>query len=75
MWLLSKFENSFFFIYFLNKDISFNIPSTFLISLIYVDEGHMEGSVSQIFDLGPSFYFMRSRKKVLKNDQKFFNMK
>ena len=31
----------------------------------------MEGSVSQIFYLGPSFYLMQSRKKtVLKNDQK-----
>ena len=32
--------------------------------------------MSQIFYLGPSFYFMQSRKKVLKNAQKlpiFFN--
>ena len=26
--------------------------------------------MSQISDLGPSFYFMQSRKKVLKNGQK-----
>ena len=25
-------------------------------------EGHSEGTVSQIFNLGPSFYFMKSRK-------------
>ena len=25
-------------------------------------EGHSEGTVSQIFYLGPSFYFMKSRK-------------
>ena len=37
---------------------------------MHVDEGHLEGSVSQIFYLGPSFYFMQSRKKVVKNDQK-----
>ena len=29
----------------------------------------MEGSVSQISDLGPSYYFMQSRKKVSKNDK------
>ena len=58
MWLLPKFENLIFFIHFLNKDISFNIPSTFLNLLIHVDESHLEGSVSQIFDLGPRFYFM-----------------
>ena len=27
-----------------------------------VVDGHSEGTVSQIFDLGPSFYFMKSRK-------------
>ena len=27
-----------------------------------VVEDHSEGTVSQIFDLGPSFYFMKSRK-------------
>ena len=25
-------------------------------------DNHLEGAVSQIFDLGPSFYFMKSRK-------------
>ena len=37
----------------------------------------MEGTVSQIFDLGPSFYFMKCRKKGLKKSLKvtrfFFN--
>ena len=70
MWLLTKFENSIFFIYFFNKDISVNIPSIFLIFFIHADEGHLEGSVSQNFDLGPNFDFRQSRKKVLKNDQK-----
>ena len=37
---------------------------------MHVDEGYIEGSVSQIIDLGPSFYFMQSRKNVLKNYQK-----
>ena len=30
------------------------------------DKGQMEGSVSQIFYLGPSFYFIQSRKIILK---------
>ena len=33
---------------------------------IYVLEGHSEGTVSQIFDLGLSLYFMQSRKKSFK---------
>ena len=33
---------------------------------MHVDEGYMEGSMSQIFYLGPSFYFMESRKKSFK---------
>ena len=66
MWLLTKFENSFFFIYFFNKDISVNIPSIFLKFFIHADEGHLEERVSQNFDLGPGFYFMQSRKKCFK---------
>ena len=37
---------------------------------MHLDGGHLEGNVSQIFLLGPSFHFKNSRKKVLKNDQK-----
>ena len=47
----------------LNKDISFNIPFKFMKFKIHVLEGHSEGTMSQIFDLGLSFYFMQSRKK------------
>ena len=63
-------ENLKFFIYFLNKDISLNISSICLKFAMHVDGGHLEGSVSQNFHLGPSFYFMHSRKNVLKNYQK-----
>ena len=38
---------------------------TFCLCVLYY---HIEGTVSQIFDLGPTFYFMKS--KFLKNDQK-----
>ena len=55
-----KFEKSFFFLYFFNKDYSFNIPYNILKLLIHVHEARMEGTVSQICDLGPSFNFMKS---------------
>ena len=58
--LNSKFENLLFFIYFFNKDISFNIPWMLVKFGIHVHECHLEGSVSQILYLGPSFYFMQS---------------
>ena len=58
----SKFEKSFFSLYFFNKDISFDIPWKFLKFGIHVNEGYMEGSVSQIFDLGVSFCFIKFRK-------------
>ena len=51
-----------FLIYFLNRDISFDILFTCLKFSTHVDEGHWEGSVSQILYLGPSFYCMQSRK-------------
>ena len=57
-----KFKNSLFFIHFFNKDISFNIPCKFLKFDMHVDEGYLEGSLSQICYLGPSFFFMQSRK-------------
>ena len=56
----SVFENLLFFLFFLNMDISFNIPCTFLKFGIHILGCQMEGSVSQIVDLGPSFYFMQS---------------
>ena len=37
---------------------------------IPVVQGNLEGTVSQIFDLGPSFYFMKSRKLGCKDYQK-----
>ena len=56
----TKFENLIFFLYFLNKDISFNIPYTFLKFGRHILDYLFEGSMSQIFYLGPSFYFMQS---------------
>ena len=56
----SKFENSLFFLFFFIKDISFNIPWTFLKFGTHEIECHLEGIMSQSFHLGPSFYFMQS---------------
>ena len=33
---------------------------------------HLEGTVSQIFDIGPRFYFMKSRKIIMKKIIKIF---
>ena len=62
----SEYENLKFFIYFFNKDISLNISLICLKVSIQGDKGQMEGSVSQNFYLGPSFYFIQSRKLILK---------
>ena len=62
----SKFEKSFFSLYFINKDISFNIPWKILKFEILINEGCMEGNVSQNFYLGPRFCLIKSRKLSLK---------
>ena len=62
----SKFEKSFFFLYFVNKNISFNIPWRILKFEILINEGYMEGTMSQNFYLGLSFCFIKSRKLSLK---------
>ena len=54
----SKNKNLIFHVIFLNKDISvttLDITMKFSMTALHI---HSEGSVSQIFYLGPSFYFM-----------------
>ena len=54
----SKNRNLIFHVIFLNKDISvttLDITMTFSMAALHI---HFEGSLSQIFYLGPSFYFM-----------------
>ena len=65
----SKFEKLFFFLYYFNMDISFNIPWKKLKFEIHVNEGCMEGTVSQILYLDPSFCFIKSRTISLKNQK------
>ena len=50
--------NLFFHFYFLNMDISLNIYTLVIQFYTCVLNIPLEGSVSQIFDLGPGFYFM-----------------
>ena len=51
-------KNLFFHFYFLNKDISLNIRVRELRFGTYLNNIHMEGTVSPIFYLGLSFYFI-----------------
>ena len=51
---------------FLNLDISFNIKDTLLKFSVLVLSITMEGTVSQIFYVGPSFCFMYLRIMKLK---------
>ena len=70
---VGKTENSFFFHkYFLNKDISLNITHKAIIFSACIYEIKMQGNVSQNFDLGPSFYFMKCRKKYFENILKIY---
>ena len=51
----------FFHIYFLNKHISLNIRLTCLKTAIHVSEIHLQGRVSQNFDVGLSLNFIACR--------------
>ena len=57
-----ELKNTFFNFYFLIQDIFF--PTITFHTLI--ENICMEGTMSQIFDIGPSFYFMKSRKIIMK---------
>ena len=63
-----------FHIYFLNKHISLNIRITCLKTAIHVSKTHLEGRVSQNFDIGLSLNFIACRsggfKKHTKKSQK-----
>ena len=58
---VSKNKKSFFSKHFLNKDISAVIACSSSKFEMCIDEIHMEGSVSQNFDIGPSFYLRKCR--------------
>ena len=56
--IFKKIKTDFFHFYFLNMDISFNIQVTEMKLCTGVKNIHMEGTVSQIFDIGLSFDFI-----------------
>ena len=65
-------DNNIFIFYeqFLNKDISVVISNSPLKFSTCIHEIEMEGIMSQNFDLGPSFNFIKCRKLHLKKIQK-----
>ena len=66
----SKSKNLNFYDIFFNTDISItnkDIAMKFCMAILHIN---CEGSVSQIFYLGPSSYFMLSRKLCFENIQK-----
>ena len=56
-------ENSYFSCIYFNMDISLIIALICLKICMFLAELCMEGSVSQNFDLGLSFYFMLCRRR------------
>ena len=56
-----KFKNCNFLTFFFNWNISVINGANFIKFVTLVVGCHSEGTVSQIFYLGPSFYFMKSR--------------
>ena len=66
----SKTKNLIFYGIFLNTDISITtqeIATKICMTILHIN---CEGSVSQMFYLGPSFYFMLSRKLSFENIKK-----
>ena len=55
-------ENCNFSYIFLNRNDSVIIGAKLIKFATGIVNPHLEGTVSQIFDEGPSFYFMKSRK-------------
>ena len=60
--LLAK--ETFFNKYFFNMDISVTNNSILIKFCPCVDNIYMEGTVSQNFDIGPSFYFMTKKRET-----------
>ena len=51
-----------FYQHFFNMDISLQNQQKILKFCLCVFQDHIEGILSQIFDLGSTFHFMKSRK-------------
>ena len=62
MWQCGELKNLIFDQHFLNMDISLNNQHKLLKFCLCALHYRIEGTVSQIFDLGPTFHFMKFRK-------------
>ena len=63
--LLEKWiKNWFFHFYFLIQDFLLNTGNTFSQIYMSIHNIHIEGTVSQNFDIGPSFIFMQKNGKI-----------
>ena len=60
-----KLKNVFYYFYFLNQDFFLTIISIPLLFGDLVDTIHLEGTVSQNFDLSSSFHFMKKTGNFL----------
>ena len=60
-------ENSFLHFYFLNVNISLTIQDPIFKFYICIKNITIEGTVSQIFDIGPHSFSMKFRIKYSKN--------
>ena len=56
--IVAEVKNWLLYFYFLNTDFSFTVCNINLKLYEYAQNVHLEGSVSQNFDLGPGFIFM-----------------
>ena len=65
-----EIEKCIFYLHLFNMDISVAIAATYLKFQNIVSDILMEGTVSQIFYIGPSFYFMKCGNLVFKKYQK-----
>ena len=65
-------ENVFSYFYFLIVHISLNFYIIYLqlTPLVLTENIAIEGTVSQIFYIGPHSYFIKCRKNIQKNNQK-----
>ena len=60
------FEKDFLNFYFLKVDISLTMQDPNFKLYIFIKNIAVEGTVSQIFDTGPSSFYKKSRKKYSK---------
>ena len=59
-----KIKNNFFHFYFLIQDYSFTIRNPWVKFYTLVNNINMEGTMSQIFDIGHRFIFMSNNGNI-----------